>query len=65
MLPEVRLYAGGLNTLLKPAAITLKENLGVGLHGSFGLDLLNQARVLTLDFEAMKLTLEGRNSDAR
>ncbi len=65
MLLELKLHVGGFETLLRPAEITLKEDLGFGHHGNFGLDLLNQARVITIDFRAMKTTLEGRRPDAR
>jgi predicted aspartyl protease len=64
ILPDVKLLAGGLETLLQPAEITLKEDLGSGHYGNFGLDLLNQARVVTIDFRTMRLTLDGRRPDA-
>lgn len=63
MLPELRLQAGGLETLLQPAPMTLNEALGAGHHGNLGLDLLNQARVVTIDFRNMLLRLEGRRPD--
>jgi hypothetical protein len=65
VLPWLNLGVGGFETLLRPAAIEPKEDLGWGHHGNFGLDLLNQARVVTIDFRAMRLTLEGRRPAAR
>ena len=64
ILPELRLHAGGLETLLRPVSLNLNEDLGSGHDGGFGLDLLNQARVVTFDFRAMRLTLEGRRPGA-
>ena len=54
------LYIGGLETTLRPAHVLLKENSSNGqwYHGNLGLDFLNQADTVTLDFVAMSLTLE-------
>jgi len=54
------LYIGGLETTLSPAHVLLKENSSNGqwYYGNLGLDLLNQAGTVTLDFVAMSLTLE-------
>jgi hypothetical protein len=64
VLPQVKLQASGFETVLQPAELTLKEDLGSGHQGNFGLDLLNQARAVTIDFRTMRLTLEGRRPDA-
>ena len=55
------LRIGGLQTSLAPAPVYAKAPVeeGVDLHGWLGMDLLGQARSVTLDFVAMKLTLDG------
>jgi hypothetical protein len=55
------LRIGGLQTALAPTPVYAKEPVeeGVDLHGWLGMDLLGQARSVTLDFVAMKLTLDG------
>jgi hypothetical protein len=63
ILPQVKLVVGGFEALLRPAEIALKYDLGDSHHGNFGLDLMNQARVVTIDFRRMRLTLEGRRAD--
>lgn len=60
VLPKIGLRTGGLDTVLQPAEINLNQNLGYGYHGLFGLDLLNQAEAVTLDFRTMSLTLRNR-----
>jgi len=58
VLPEVRLQVGGLDVALRPANI-FSPPVGNDLqHGLLGMDLLSQARRVTVDFEAMRLTLE-------
>lgn len=58
MLPEVRLQVGGLDVALRPANI-FSPPVGNDLqHGLLGMDLLSQARRVTVDFEALRLTLE-------
>ena len=55
------LRIGGLQTSLARAPVYATEPVeeGVDLHGWLGMDLLGQARSVTLDFVAMKLTLDG------
>ena len=65
VLPKIGLRAGGFDTVLQPADINLKQNLGYGYHGLFGLNLLNQAQVVTLDFRTMSLTLRNRRHDGQ
>jgi predicted aspartyl protease len=59
-LPELRLRINGSEVALSPAEVLLRETAS-GLSWSHvwaGMDLLNQARVVTLDFKSMTLTLE-------
>lgn len=57
-LPEVNLRIGGFGAVLRPAPV-LREEVGSKWHyGNLGLDLLSQARVVTLDFRTMSLGLE-------
>jgi len=55
------LRIGGLQTAFSPVPVYAKEPVeeGVDLHGWLGMDLLGQARSVSLDFVAMKLTLDG------
>jgi hypothetical protein len=52
---------GNLRIPLNPALVYAKEPIddASDLHGWLGMDLLSQARSVTLDFAAMKLTLDG------
>lgn len=58
--PEIALRVGGAAVILHPASVLLKQTTDASQwrHGNLGLDLLNQARVVTIDFKAMTLTLE-------
>jgi len=57
MLPELVLDLGGMRTALQRVHIWDK-GAGTDLqHGVIGLDALNQAREVTLDFQAMRMTL--------
>jgi Aspartyl protease len=59
-IPELRLRITGSEVALSPAEVLLRETAS-GLSWSHvwaGMDLLNQARVVTLDFKSMTLTLE-------
>ena len=55
-LPEVRLRVGGFDAVLRPAHVLPGE--GEGDDGVIGMDVLKQARTVTLDFKAMRLVLE-------
>ena len=57
-LPLVTLEIGGLDTYLRPAQVVLKEVGSRWLHGRLGLDLLRQARAVTIDFRSMTLALD-------
>jgi hypothetical protein len=50
---------GGRNVLLRPAHILLKSNNSTSgwFSGNLGMDLLNQARSVEVDFNSMKLML--------
>lgn len=59
MLPELKFSTGGFETLLRPAPVSLQTDVGSGHHGNLGLDLMNQARSVTIDFRSMRLTLSN------
>ena len=56
------LRAAGLETALRPARLMLQKPplWNAWHHGIIGLDILNQVRTVTLDFQAMRLTLEKK-----
>jgi len=60
VLPDMSLSVGGFSALLSPAEVLLIENSNPSLHGLFGMDLLNQSRSVTIDFNAMRITLQRR-----
>ena len=59
-LPELALRIGGFDAVLRPAQVLLKDTASGSHHWHVwgGLDLLSQARVVTLDFKSMRLGLE-------
>jgi predicted aspartyl protease len=59
-LPEVRLRIGGFDTVLRPANVLVSHTLPAGQrdHGNLGMDLLGQARSVTIDFRSMMLVLK-------
>ncbi len=61
-LPELKLKLAGLDTVIQKVPVFLEPPPSpspcLGCYGIAGRDLLNQARVVTLDFKAMKLTLD-------
>jgi predicted aspartyl protease len=59
-LPELRLRISGPELVLKPAEVLLKETASDlrWSHVWIGMDMLNQARSVTLDFKSMTLALE-------
>jgi hypothetical protein len=59
-LPALSFRIGGFDAVLQPAQILLKDTTSDTRwsHVWAGLDLLNQARVVTLDFKSMTLALE-------
>ena len=58
ILPELSLRVGGFRTMLRPAHVIRKEVGSEWHYGNLGLDLLSQARVVTLDFKSMTLILQ-------
>jgi hypothetical protein len=59
----LRLRIGGFETVLRDSSVLVNESVGSGHHGLLGWGLLNQAHRITIDFEAMRLTLENRQGD--
>lgn len=58
--PELVLSVGGFDTRLRPAHMLRKRTHEERwVYGHLGLDLLNQARLVTLDLKAMRLMLEN------
>jgi hypothetical protein len=59
-LPNLEIRIGGLRAALHSVPVFLEPvpNISGGSYGNAGMDLLNQARTVTLDFRAMKLTLD-------
>jgi len=59
-LPELALRISGFDAVLRPAQVLLKDTTSDNRrsHVWGGLDLLNQARAVTLDFKSMRLALE-------
>ncbi len=60
VLPSVTLRIGGHDVLLRPAHVLLQKSSGTSgmFAGNLGMDLLNQAHTITLNFQSMTLTLE-------
>ena len=60
ILPSVTLRIGGHDVLLRPAHVLLQKSSGTSgmFESNLGMDLLNQARTITLNFQSMTLTLE-------
>ena len=58
-LPEVELGVGGFKALLNPASLVLEAPSisNSALHGTIGMDVLNRASTITIDFQAMRITL--------
>jgi tetratricopeptide (TPR) repeat protein len=59
-LPSITLQVGGHDAVLKPAHVLMVEhNAGSQWYfGNLGVDLLNQASSVTMDFRSMTLTLQ-------
>jgi hypothetical protein len=57
-LPLLTLRIGGFDATLRPAQVLLKQVGSRWFHGLLGLDVLSQARVVTIDFRSMTLALE-------
>jgi hypothetical protein len=60
VIPELRLRVGGFDTLLRPAHVLLTQTTpdSQWYYGRLGLDVIGLARQVTIDFQALTLTLE-------
>jgi hypothetical protein len=60
LLPAVTLTVGGHDVNLKPAHVLVKQSSDTSswAAGNLGMDLLNQARAVTLDFHTTTPRLE-------
>ena len=59
-LPSLSFQLGGVDLALKPATVLLEENNSTSawFKGNLGMDLLNQARSVDVDFGSMTLSLK-------
>jgi hypothetical protein len=59
VLPSLSFIVGGREVLLKPAHILLKDNNSNSnwFAGNLGMDLLNQAHSVEVDFDSMTMLL--------
>lgn len=57
-LPELKLRLGGLDVVLRPAHVLLKQIGAKCCVGNFGMDLLKQGSAFKIDLGAMRLDLE-------
>jgi hypothetical protein len=59
-LPSLSFRLGGVDVALKPATVLLEENNSTSAwsKGNLGMDLLNQARSVDVDFGSMTLSLK-------
>ena len=55
--PEIQLRVGNMETVLRQVPVVLERVL-FSTHGTIGMDVLNRAKQVTLDFKAMRLSLE-------
>lgn len=60
VLPSVTLRVGNKDTALAPAVVFLSQRADLArfYYGDLGLDLLSEARVVTIDFTTMTLSLQ-------
>jgi predicted aspartyl protease len=60
ILPELRMLVANMPIVLRPAPVLLTTTGGPSNwhYGTIGIDLLNQAREVTLDFKAMTLVMK-------
>jgi predicted aspartyl protease len=57
ILPELRLEIGGLDTVLRSAAVFSKPVGNDFYHGNLGMDLLGRADEVAIDFRSMSIAL--------
>jgi predicted aspartyl protease len=63
-MPEITLSIGGAQATMRSAGVLLeKPPLHSKIHGVIGMDVLNSASRVTLDLQAMRLTIEGADAD--
>jgi predicted aspartyl protease len=58
--PELTIGLEGLDTVLRPAHVLLKQLGPSYCVGNLGLDLLRQAESFTIDFDALRLELQRK-----
>lgn len=59
ILPEIKLRIGGFDAVLRPARVILQQMMfDHRYYGNVGMDILSQARVVTIDFHEMRLVME-------
>ena len=58
VLPELALRIGGLETWLKPANVFSRPVGDDRWHGNLGMDVLTQAKTVTIDFRSMSIGLK-------
>jgi len=58
--PDLTLRIGGFDTLLRPAHVLVNQTTTAGQRdqGNLGMDLLAQARSVTIDFRSMSPALK-------
>lgn len=56
-IPEIRLRVGGFDSVLQPANVFSKPVGNDLQHGILGMDVWSQANEVTIDFQAMSLTV--------
>ena len=59
-MPELRMMVANIPLVLRPAPVLLMTTGGASTwhYGTIGIDLLNQAEEVTLDFKAMTLFMK-------
>ena len=62
ILPELQLEVGGFTAVLQTAHILGKGGGSEIYHGIIGMDVLDQAKTITIDFQAMRMTLAKPDS---
>ena len=60
VIPELKLRVGGFDAVLRPAHVLLSQTTpdSEWYYGRLGLDVLRLARQVTIDFEALTLTMQ-------
>jgi hypothetical protein len=61
-LPRVEVDVGGFRALLSPANLLLEAPSlsNASLHGTIGMDVLNRAARVAIDFQAMRIAVDAR-----